>query len=289
VARERALGRGLAALMAEFPGGGASLVDLDIDRIRPNPRQPRKTFDDVAIASLAESIAAGGVLQPIVVRGAEGGYEIIAGERRWRAAHRAGLKTIPAIVRDADDRESLVLALVENVAREDLNAVEQARAYAALADELELSQAEIARRVGKSRPAVANTMRLLELPDGVLDRVERGELSEGHARALLAVEGQDEREALAGEAVRRGWTVREIEAAARRRDATTRPRRRTTPPWLDEELAHLAVDAAWQSLGLRAAVKGSGKGGALEIRFASADELGRIVDQLRGAGVDWAD
>jgi ParB family transcriptional regulator, chromosome partitioning protein len=160
--RPRGLGRGLAALVAEFPTGATSMVELEIGQVRPNPRQPRRAFDDEAIQRLSESVKADGVVQPIVVRDVGDGYEIVAGERRWRAARLAGLRTIPAIVRTADDRELLILALAENVAREDLNPIDQARAYAVLADELDLTQTEIARRVGKSRPAVANTMRLLE-------------------------------------------------------------------------------------------------------------------------------
>jgi ParB family chromosome partitioning protein len=172
----RGLGRGLAALVAEFPTGQVSLIELELSQIRPNPRQPRDRFDDDALARLADSITAEGVVQPIVVRDIGDGFQIVAGERRWRAAQRAGLRTIPAIVRQADDRESLILALTENVAREDLNPVEQARAYAVLSDELDLTQSEIARRLGKSRPAVANTLRLLELPDEVLEAIAEGVL-----------------------------------------------------------------------------------------------------------------
>ena len=186
------------------------MVELEVSQVRPNPRQPRRVFDDDAIHRLADSMHADGIVQPIVVRDTGDGYEIVAGERRWRAARIAGLRTIPSIVRSADDRELLILALAENVAREDLNPVEQARAYAVLADELDLSQTEIARRVGKSRPAVANTMRLLELPDEVLELISAGTLSEGHGRALLQASGQDERVALARIAVARGWSVRDV-------------------------------------------------------------------------------
>ena len=287
--KARGLGRGLAALVAEFPGGGgAASVEIELDRIRPNARQPRRTFDDSALDGLVESIRAAGLVQPVVVRDTGDGFEIIAGERRWRAARQAGLGTIPAIVRHADERESLILALAENVAREDLNAVELARAYAVLADELDLSQTEIARRVGRSRPAIANTIRLLELPDDVLGLIAGGELSEGHGRALLLANGQDERLALARRAVQRGWSVRDTEAAARGTGRKTpKPVRRAGA--MDEELAHLAVDAAWQSLNLRAAVRQGPRGGRVEIHFSSSAELGRIVDQLRAERVSWAD
>jgi ParB family transcriptional regulator, chromosome partitioning protein len=287
-ARPRGLGRGLAALVAEFPTGGMSMVELEVAQVRPNPRQPRHVFDDDAIARLAESVKADGVVQPIVVRDVGDGYEIVAGERRWRAARLAGLRTIPSIVRTADDRELLILALAENVAREDLNPVDQARAYAVLSDELGLSQTEVARRVGKSRPAVANTMRLLELPDDVLVLIAEGALSEGHGRAILLASGQDERSHLARTAVDRGWSVRECEAAAKRAPKAKKEPKRT-PGVMDDELAHLAVDAAWQSLGLRASVRRGPRGGRVELHFSSAAELGRIVDQLRADRVSWAD
>jgi len=287
--KARGLGRGLAALVAEFPGGGGTAsVEIELDRIRPNGRQPRTSFDDGALDGLVESIRAAGLVQPIVVRDTGDGFEIIAGERRWRAARQAGLGTIPAIVRHADEREALILALAENVAREDLNAVELARAYAVLADELDLSQTEIARRVGRSRPAIANTIRLLELPDDVLGLIAAGELSEGHGRALLLANGQDESLALARRAIQRGWSVRDTEAAARGTGRKTpKPARRAGA--MDEELAHLAVDAAWQSLNLRAAVRQGPRGGRVEIHFSSSAELGRIVDQLRAERVSWAD
>jgi ParB family chromosome partitioning protein len=287
--KPRGLGRGLAALVAEFPGGGTASVEIEVDRIRPNARQPRHTFDDAALDALSESIKAAGLVQPIVVRDTGGGFEIVAGERRWRAARQAGLTTIPAIVRQADEREALILALAENVAREDLNAVELARAYAVLSDELDLSQTEIARRVGRSRPAVANTLRLLELPDGVLGLIAAGELSEGHGRALLLASGHDERAALARRAVDRGWSVRDTEAAARATvKKPAKPARRSAGA-MDEELAHLAVDAAWQSLNLRASVRRGPRGGRVEIHFTTPAELGRIVDQLRAERVSWAD
>ena len=287
--KPRGLGRGLAALVAEFPGGGTASVEIEVDRIRPNARQPRHTFDDAALDALSESIKAAGLVQPIVVRDTGDGFEIVAGERRWRAARQAGLTTIPAIVRQADEREALILALAENVAREDLNAVELARAYAVLSDELDLSQTEIARRVGRSRPAVANTLRLLELPDGVLGLIAAGELSEGHGRALLLASGHDERAALARRAVDRGWSVRDTEAAARATGKKPAKPARRSAGAMDEELAHLAVDAAWQSMHLKAQVKSAASGGSVEIRFETPAELGRIIDQLRAERVSWAD
>lgn len=288
MAKNRGLGRGLAALVAEFPAGQVSLVELEISQVRPNPRQPRTRFDDDAINALAESIKSEGVVQPIIVRDAGDGYQIVAGERRWRASQRAGLTTIPAIVRPLDEREAMIMALAENVAREDLNPVEQARAYAMLSDELDLSQTEIARRVGKSRPAVANTMRLLELPDAALELIEAGSLSEGHGRALLLTGGQEERLTLAKLAVKRGLSVRDTEAAAKR---LGKPKaiKRPKASQVEDELANLAVDAAWQSLKLRVSVRSGPRGGTVEIRFSTPAELGRIIDQLRAERVSWAD
>jgi ParB family chromosome partitioning protein len=288
VAKNRGLGRGLAALVAEFPAGQVSLVEIEISQVRPNPRQPRTRFDEESLTALAASITSEGLVQPIIVRDTGTGYEIVAGERRWRAARKAGLTTIPAIVRPLDERESMIVALAENVAREDLNPVEQARAYAVLADELDLSQTEIARRVGKSRPAVANTMRLLELPDDVLELIANGRLSEGHGRALLLAAGNDERSALAARAVSRGLSVRDLESAAKR-EGRARPPKRPTTSLVDDELANLAVDAAWQSLRLRASVRSGPRGGSVEIRFSTPAELGRIVDQLRAERTGWAD
>jgi ParB family transcriptional regulator, chromosome partitioning protein len=210
----RGLGRGLEVLV----GGGsttAELLHLPVDAIHPNPRQPRRRFEPEATAGLAASLRHQGVLQPVVVRPrSEGGYELVAGERRWRAAREAGLDTLPSLVRDVDDRDTLLLALVENVARENLSPVEEARAYASLVDEFELSLGEVAERVGRSKPSVSNRLRLLELPEEVLWMLARGELTEGHARAVLALPEDDARVRLARRVVRDGMTVRATERAA---------------------------------------------------------------------------
>ena len=205
----RGLGRGLEVLIGGAETGPTQLAELPVDAIHANPRQPRRRFEPEATSGLASSIKQQGLLQPIVVRPRQaGGYELIAGERRWRAAREAGLETLPALVRDADDRDSLLLALVENVAREQLSPVEEARAYAALVDEFELSLGEVADRVGRSKPSVSNRLRLLELPEEVLWMVARGELTEGHARAVLAVPDHDARKRLAKRIVRDGMSVR---------------------------------------------------------------------------------
>src|SRR4051812_46215599 len=194
-APRRGLGRGFEVLIG---GGQPELAHLPVDQIHPNSKQPRKHFDSASVGGLADSIRAQGLVQPIVVRPRlEGGYELIAGERRWRAAREAQLATVPAVVRDADDRDSLLLGLVENVAREDLSPIEEARAYALLLDEFGLSLGEVAERVGKSKPAVSNRVRLLELPDDLLALLDRNELTEGHARAVLSVPDHDGRRRLA--------------------------------------------------------------------------------------------
>ena len=196
--------------------GGEELRQVPVDIIAPNPSQPRRTFDEEGLVNLAESIRERGVLQPVLVRPVTGGgYELVAGERRWRAAQMADLDTIPAIVRLHDDAASLEVALIENMAREDLNPVEEARACAALVEELGLTREDVGLRVGRSRVAVSNLIRLLDLPDEVLEMLERGELSEGHGRALLLADDQAERRRLAREAVRGRWSVRELESRAR--------------------------------------------------------------------------
>jgi ParB family chromosome partitioning protein len=273
----RGLGRGLEVLIGGSPG--AELANLPIDLVHPNPRQPRKRFEHEATAGLAESIRAQGIVQPVVVRSRkEGGYELIAGERRWRAAREAGLASLPAIVRESGDREALLLGLVENVAREQLSPVEEARAYALLTDEFELNLGEIAEQVGRSKPAVSNRMRLLDLPEDVLAMLERNELSEGHARAVLAVPDHEERRRFAREIVRRGWSVRAAERAARWAGAKRRPRR-VERSAADPVLAERAKVAAQRLTGRSARVRAF----RLELEFADEVELAELVEALERA------
>src|SRR5467141_1601004 len=211
-------------------------MQLPVDQIHANANQPRKSFGREGVTGLAESIKAQGLIQPVVLRPRlEGGYELIAGERRWRAAREAGIATVPAVVREADDRDSLLLGLVENVAREDLSPIEEARAYAVLIDEFGLSLGEVAERVGRSKPSVSNRIRLLDLPDDVLGMLERGQLTEGHARAVLAVPDHEGRRRLAREIVQKGLSVRAAEQRAKWAGAKQKPRVRATP--VDPELA----------------------------------------------------
>jgi ParB family chromosome partitioning protein len=273
----RGLGRGLEVLI-----GGATATELEqlpVEAIHPNKRQPRRHHDAEAASGLADSVRAQGVIQPVVVRRrVEGGWELIAGERRWRAAREAGLATLPALVREADDRESLLLALVENVAREDLSAVEEARAYALLIDEFGLSLGEVAERVGHSKPSVSNRMRLLDLPDDVLAMVERGELSEGHARAVLAVPDQEGRRWLAREIVKTGMSVRAAEGKARFAGARQKPRRKGVT--VDPELAARVRAAAERLTGLPVRLTR----GRLEIQFADEVELAELAEALERYG-----
>jgi ParB family transcriptional regulator, chromosome partitioning protein len=269
----RGLGRGLEVLVGGR-GDATELVQLRVDEIAPNDRQPRKRFEPEATAGLAASLKHQGMLQPVVVRPkTAGGYELIAGERRWRAAREAGIDTVPALVRTADDRDSLLLALVENVAREDLSAVEEARAYAVLIDEFGLSLGEVAERVGRSKPFVSNRLRLLELPDEVLWMLVRGELTEGHARAVLAIPDHGERTRFAKRLVQSGMSVRAAERAAAQAGARTKPRRKTS---VDPALAARAREAAERLTGFKARV---GKD-RLEIPFEDETQLAELVESL---------
>lgn len=215
--RAKGMGRGLAAILAVAPREGfEELRQVPVELIQPNPHQPRRAFDEGALVALADSIRLKGLLQPVLVRPLPGGrYELIAGERRWRAAKLAELELIPALVRHHDDAASLELALVENMAREDLNPVEEARACVALVEELGLTREEVGLRVGRSRVAVSNLIRLLDLPDDALALLETGQLTEGHGRALLLAADHSERRSLSRAAAREGWSVRELEARAR--------------------------------------------------------------------------
>jgi ParB family chromosome partitioning protein len=279
-APRRGLGRGLEVLIGG--AGQPELLHLPIEAIHPNPRQPRRRFEPEATAGLAASIRLQGVLQPVVVRPrVEGGYQLVAGERRWRAAREAGVPTLPAVVRNADDRDSLLLGLVENVARENLSPVEEARAYASLLDEFELPLADVAEQVGRSKAAVSNRVRLLELPEQVLWMLARGELTEGHARAVLALPDDAARVRLARRVVANGLSVRATERAAQ--DGGARRRARTARAATNPELAARARMAAERLTGLQARISG----GRLELDFGGDEvQLAELVETLeRAAGI----
>jgi ParB family transcriptional regulator, chromosome partitioning protein len=282
--RRAGIGRGLAAILPETPADATAgeLLELPVTLIKPNPSQPRTTFDPDALAALAASIEASGVVQPLLVRPlADGSYELVAGERRWRAAQQAGLEKVPAVVRDQAESERLQAALIENMVREDLNPVEEAKACAALVEDLGLTKEELARRVGRSRPAVSNLIRLLELPDEALDMLQSGELSEGHGRALLGATGNDVRRRLAREAAVGGWSVRETENRVRLAgQPKARPRKAPIDP--DQRAAFEdAGDALEAALGHEVNVKARGTGIVVELRFDDLREAHELARELR--------
>jgi ParB family transcriptional regulator, chromosome partitioning protein len=281
---KRGMGRGLAAILPETAPAEdvGELRELPVEAIVPNPKQPRTKFDPEALAGLAASIGSSGVIQPLLVRPLhDGGYELIAGERRWRAAQQAGLAKVPAVVRDPEQAERLQVALIENMVREDLNPVEEARACDALVRDLGLSKEELARRVGRSRPAVSNLIRLLDLPDEAIALLESGELSEGHGKALLGASGNDVRRRLARDAARGGWSVRETENKVK---LASQPRKGKSSRMVlsAEEAAALreAADKLETALGHEVKLRPRGAELAIEIRLADLDEAEALARKL---------
>lgn len=288
--KRRPLGRGLGALIPE----GTSVAPpverrVPIGEIRPNPRQPRRFFDEERIAELAESIRHQGILQPLVVRKAEHGYELIIGERRFRAAQHAGLDRVPVIVKDVSDAESLAMALVENIQREELTPIEEALAYRQLMEEFHLTQEEVANRVGKSRPVVTNLLRVLNLPDEIKEEVDRGNLSVGHARTLLALDTPEQQIEMARKIMRQGLSVRETETLVARAPELSVYREvpqshaqdDETPPRPDLHLSALEEDLM-RALGTKVRLHPRKKGGRIEIEYYSNEELDGLVRRLRG-------
>ena len=273
-----ALGRGLSALIPDAPAPVLSerSLEVDSDLLRPNKHQPRSTMDDGKIEELARSIKSNGIIQPIVVRKVDGGYEIIAGERRWRASQRAGLLRVPVVVRDVPDDRLLAVALIENIQREDLNPIEEAHAYRKLGDDYQLTQEQIADAVGKDRSSIANYVRLLKLPLEVRNNVASGALSMGHARAILGLPDEVTQLRLSREVVSRSLSVRETEALVKR---ATQPRPAKKEPEKDVH-TRAAEEKLRFALGTRARIVRRGKGGRIEIDFSSEDELNRLYEQL---------
>jgi len=284
------LGRGLASLIGDM-AVETTTVDrnrqqrrVPIDRVRPNPRNPRRNFSETDLDELSASIAERGIIQPVVVRSVRGSidhFEIIAGERRWRAAQRAGIHEIPIVVLDVTDAEALELAIIENVQRADLNPLEEASGYQALADEFGYGQDDIAKTVGKSRSHVANTLRLLKLPEPVKAYINAGQLSAGHARALL---GQPDAEAMAREIIERGLNVRQVEALAQEQSA--RPSKSNKPrAGVHKDADTLAVERRLSdALGLAVDIEHRGKGGVLRVRYRDVDQLDDVVRRLERGG-----
>ncbi|HET7589783.1 MAG TPA: ParB/RepB/Spo0J family partition protein [Solirubrobacterales bacterium] len=279
----RGIGRGLAAILPETEVTDAGeLRELPVSLIKPNPSQPRTKFDEAALAALAASIEASGVVQPLLVRPLpDGSYELVAGERRWRAAQQAGLEKVPAVVRDQAEAERLQAALIENMVREDLNPVEEAKACAALVEDLGLTKEELAKRVGRSRPAISNLIRLLELPDEALELLESGDLSEGHGKALLGAHGNDVRRRLARDAARGGWSVRETEERVRLAgQPRARPRRAAADP---DAVAALrdAAEALEEAIGHEVTAKARGETIVAELRFDDVRDAHALARRLR--------
>ncbi len=272
--KRKALGKGLDALLPETPASPFRL--LDVDQIRPNSMQPRVLFDDAKLEELAASIREKGLLQPVVVRPVEDGYELIAGERRWRASQRAGLAQIPALVKDVSDPESLQLALIENVQRDDLSPIEEAQAYRLMVEQFGMTQEAVAAGVGRSRASVANTLRLLQLPRVIQAMVNSGELSMGHARALLPLPSPQQIP-LAREIVKQGLSVRQTERRVQNllsRETSGR-RRRPRDPHLSA--AERRLEERWQT---KVEIRSRGGSGAIVLHYHSPEELDRLFEAL---------
>jgi ParB family chromosome partitioning protein len=279
--KRRALGKGLSALIPDLPVPREAPLELDIDLLSPNPYQPRRRQHDAALDDLARSIKAHGLIQPIVVRRVDSRYEIVAGERRWRAAQQAGLLRVPVVVREVpagDEEKLLEVALIENIQREDLNAIEEASAYRRLMDQFHLKQDDIAAAVGKDRSSIANFLRLLKLPEDVRQQVAVGALSMGHARALLALEDERTLRRVAREITAGNLSVRQTEALVKRQTkAGSGPRR---APGKSDVHTRAAEDRLRVALGTHVRIVRHGQGGQIEIEFKGEDELQRIYEQI---------
>lgn len=277
---KRGLGRGLGALLSASPLEGDPLVEVDINQVEPNPNQPRKTFGSSGLEELAASIRASGVIQPIIVRPSGSGYQLIAGERRWRAARQAGLERIPAIVREASDAESLELALVENLLREDLNPMEESEAYRHLLTQFGWTQEQLAQRIGRDRTSIANSLRLLRLPEEIQADLRDGRLTMGHARALLALPAPADQLKLRDEILAHDWSVRVTEESIR--SAESAPATRRTPRRRRAHAPELAAieQSLQRALMTRVTITGDARRGKIEIAYANAEELERLSELL---------
>ncbi|MGI5940259.1 MAG: ParB/RepB/Spo0J family partition protein [Thermoleophilia bacterium] len=312
MAKRPILGRGLAALLGEAAEDGAGfddaalsnvstagsvsseaaevryggVIDLPADIIRPNPRQPRRTIEPEALEELAGSIAEVGIVQPVIVRPVADGYELIAGERRWRAAQKAGFMVIPAIVRQASDVESLELALVENVVRQELNPVDEAYALKVLLEDLGVTQDALAARVGKSRSTIANKVRLLDLPEPVQESLSAGRISEGHGRALLGLGSREQQIQLAHRIEAKGLSVRQVEQEVRR-TVTAKPVPPATGLDLDPEMVDELREVFFVSLGVVPRITTRRGGGVIELPFKDIEELQRLKDTVARRGIEY--
>lgn len=280
MAKRPALGRGIGALLnSATQEGGRKYFLCPVEELRPHSKQPRKTFNDEKMAELVASIKEKGVIQPLVVRRLEDHYQIIAGERRWRAAQKAGLRDVPVVIQDVSEDWAFEIALIENIQREDLNPIEEAEAYSNLMEGFDLSQEEVARRVGKDRSTVANALRLLRLPETVRDDVVGGRLSMGHARALLSLDAEDDLLEARDQVIAKRLSVRETEALVKKIRAFGRPSPSRKKKEVDPELVHLAGELK-RTLGTQVRISPKGKGGKIEISYISPDDLERLANLL---------
>jgi len=278
----KALGRGLNALLQTVETTTAGLEQVRLDLIDPSPFQPRRNFPENSLAELADSIRVSGVVQPILVRrssAAEGRYQLVVGERRWRAARLAGLETVPAMIRELTDQDALELALTENLLRQDLNPLEVARAYQALLEKFHLSHEQVAERLGINRSSVTNTLRLLRLPMVVQEMISKDEITSGHARALLAMDSEAAQVQLASRIARQGLSVRDVENLVASRQAKPAAQKNASKPPTDPNVRAAALELE-RTLGTRVKIRGDGRRGAIEISYFSAQDLNRIYDLI---------
>jgi len=284
VTKKMGLGKGLGALIPELePEGPKSLLFCGIEEIHPNRSQPRKHFDESRLQELADSIKEKGILEPLIVRRAADGYEIVIGERRWRAAQKAGLKEIPVLLKELDDREVLELSLIENLQRDDLNPIEEAEAYKRLTEEFGLNQEELGTRLGKDRSTVANTLRLLKLPYEVREHLLRNHITPGHARAILSLESRETQKELCTLIIQKGLSVREAESLAKRWSKKPRKISASDKKGGDLESQLIALgDSLRRHLGTKVQISLKGKRGKIEIEYYSFDDLERIVETIIG-------
>ena len=276
-----ALGKGLGALIPEFGQEESKrLLYCGIEEIVPNRSQPRKNFDESKLQELAESIKEKGILEPLIVRRVDQGYELIIGERRWRAAQKAGLKEVPVLVKEVEGSDALEISLIENLQREDLNPIEEAEAFKRLTEESHISQEELSTRIGKDRTTIANTLRLLKLPLEIKNQLLQNRITSGHARAILSLETKEKQKELCALIIKKGLSVREAEAIAKR--WSERPKRRTVPARrgdLESQLNSLQ-DSLRRYLGTKVRITQNGKRGKIEIEYYSLDDLERIVEAI---------
>lgn len=276
----KALGRGLSALLSDSVTQGDEFLEVDIDLIEPNPEQPRTHFDDAKLEELAQSIRANGLVQPLLLRRAPGGrYQLVAGERRWRAAQRAGLHKVSSVIREIPNEKLLPLALIENIQRQELNPIEEAMAYQKLIQEFGLTQDEVARQVGKDRSSIANYLRLLKLPAEIQKMLEEGQLTMGHARALLALEADAAQLKLAHDILAHQWSVRETEKAVKKATAEPSIREHSTPPQNDANIRAAELKLK-RFLGTQVHIHFLQHGGKIEIEFSSMSELDRLYSLI---------